>query len=75
MPWSMVFYLTNHSKYNDFTGLIVIIALIKSMRPRQWTKNVFVFVPLFFDRKLTDPASVMRTIAAFVLLCLMSSAV
>ena len=45
------------------------------MRPRQWTKNVFVFVPLFFDRKLTDPDSVLRTLAAFVLLCLMSSAV
>jgi 4-hydroxybenzoate polyprenyltransferase len=53
----------------------VLTALIKSMRPRQWTKNVFVFVPLFFDRKLTDPESVLRTLAAFVLLCLMSSAV
>ncbi|MFN2135507.1 MAG: decaprenyl-phosphate phosphoribosyltransferase [Candidatus Promineifilaceae bacterium] len=51
------------------------IALLKSMRPRQWSKNVFVFVPLFFDRKLTDPQSVLRTLAAFVLLCLMSSAV
>lgn len=45
------------------------------MRPRQWTKNVFVFVPLFFDRKLTDPESLLRTLAAFVLFCLMSSAV
>lgn len=45
------------------------------MRPRQWTKNVFVFVPLFFDRKLTDPESVLRTLAAFVLFCLMSSSV
>jgi len=55
--------------------LFVIVALIKSMRPRQWTKNVFVFVPLFFDRKLNDPESVLRTLEAFVLLCLMSSAV
>jgi 4-hydroxybenzoate polyprenyltransferase len=45
------------------------------MRPQQWAKNVFVFVALFFDRKLTDPESVLRTLAAFVLLCLMSSAV
>jgi 4-hydroxybenzoate polyprenyltransferase len=45
------------------------------MRPRQWTKNVFVFVPLFFDRKLTDPESVLRTLTAFALFCLMSSAV
>jgi 4-hydroxybenzoate polyprenyltransferase len=53
----------------------VLRGLIKSMRPRQWAKNVFVFVALFFDRKLTDPESVLRTLAAFVLLCLMSSAV
>jgi 4-hydroxybenzoate polyprenyltransferase len=53
----------------------LVTALIKSMRPRQWTKNVFVFVPLFFDRKLTDPQSVLRALAAFILLCLMSSAV
>ena len=32
-------------------------------------------MPLFFDRKLTDPQSVLRASAAFVLLCLMSSAV
>ncbi len=49
--------------------------LIKTMRPRQWAKNIFVFVALFFDRKLTDPESILRTLAAFVLLCLMSSAV
>ncbi|MFN2250166.1 MAG: decaprenyl-phosphate phosphoribosyltransferase, partial [Candidatus Promineifilaceae bacterium] len=48
---------------------------IKSMRPRQWTKNVFVFVPLFFDNKLTDLESVLHTVEAFILLCLMSSAV
>jgi 4-hydroxybenzoate polyprenyltransferase len=45
------------------------------MRPRQWTKNVFVFVPLFFDNKLTDLESVLHTVEAFILLCLMSSAV
>ena len=53
----------------------MLLGLLKSMRPRQWAKNIFVFVALFFDRKLTDPESVLRTLAAFVLLCLMSSAV
>ncbi|MFL7837986.1 MAG: decaprenyl-phosphate phosphoribosyltransferase [Candidatus Promineifilaceae bacterium] len=53
----------------------MLTALIKSMRPRQWTKNVFVFVPLFFDNKLTDLESVLHTVEAFILLCLMSSAV
>lgn len=50
-------------------------SLIKSMRPRQWPKNGFVFVPLLFDQKLFDPAGVLVVTAAFVLLCLMSSAV
>lgn len=45
------------------------------MRPRQWPKNGFVFVPLLFDRKILDPASVLAAVAAFVLLCLMSGAV
>lgn len=53
----------------------MLIALLKSMRPRQWAKNGFVFVALFFDGKLLDPASLARTIGAFVLLCAMSSAV
>lgn len=53
----------------------MLIGLIKTMRPRQWSKNIFVFVALIFDDKLTDPISVLRTLGAFVLLCLMSSAV
>lgn len=50
-------------------------ALLKTMRPRQWPKNGFVFIPLFFDRKLVDFTSMWHTVAAFLLLCLMSSAV
>ncbi len=53
----------------------MLIALLKSMRPRQWPKNGFVFVALFFDGKLLDPQSLLRTIIAFILLCFMSSAV
>lgn len=53
----------------------MLIALLKTMRPRQWPKNGFVFVALFFDEKLLDPVYLGRTIAAFALLCFMSSAV
>jgi 4-hydroxybenzoate polyprenyltransferase len=45
------------------------------MRPRQWPKNGFVFVALIFDGKLLDWHSVWPTLVAFLLLCLMSSAV
>lgn len=53
----------------------MLIGLINTMRPRQWSKNIFVFVALFFDRKLDDLPSILSTVAAFALLCLMSSAV
>lgn len=49
--------------------------LLSTMRPRQWLKNGFVFIALFFDRQLDEPTSILYTIAAFVLLCLMSGAV
>lgn len=45
------------------------------MRPRQWLKNGLVFAPLFFDGKLTDLDSLLRTVSAFILLCIMSSGV
>lgn len=49
--------------------------LLRTMRPRQWLKNGFVFIALFFDRQLDEPTSILYALAAFVLLCLMSGAV
>jgi len=49
--------------------------ILKEMRPRQWTKNVFVFAALVFDRQLTKIASLESTLAAFVIFCLLSSSV
>ena len=45
------------------------------MRPKQWTKNAFVFTALIFDRKLFQPEPFLRTLIAFGLFCLASSAV
>jgi len=50
-------------------------ALIKAMRPRQWTKNGFVFFALIFDKQLFSPEPFLRTLAGFFLFCLISSAV
>ena len=50
-------------------------AIIREMRPRQWAKNVFIFAALVFDEQLTQREPLLRTIAGFVLLCLISSAV
>lgn len=55
----------------------MLIALLKTMRPRQWPKNVFVFAAIIFDRQLslTDFTPLARSIAAFFLFCMLSSAV
>ncbi|HEY66549.1 MAG TPA: decaprenyl-phosphate phosphoribosyltransferase [Caldilineae bacterium] len=50
-------------------------ALFKTMRPRQWTKNVFVFAALIFDGKLMETPLFLRTLAAFLWFCVISSAV
>jgi len=50
-------------------------ALIKTMRPRQYPKNGFLFVALIFDRQLTHPPAFLNTLAGFILFCLLSSAV
>jgi 4-hydroxybenzoate polyprenyltransferase len=49
--------------------------LIRSMRPRQWTKNLLVFAGLIFGEKLRDPESVGLAVGAFVVFCLLSSTV
>jgi 4-hydroxybenzoate polyprenyltransferase len=45
------------------------------MRPRQWTKNGFIFFALIFDKQLFLIDPLLRTIAGFALFCLISSAV
>ena len=50
-------------------------ALFKTMRPRQWTKNVFIFAALVFDKQLFIVDSFLRTLAGFALFCLISSCV
>ncbi len=47
--------------------------LIKTMRPRQWVKNGLLFIPLIFDKQLTNWPALARIIVGFVLFCLLSS--
>ena len=49
--------------------------IFKAMRPKQWTKNAFVFAALIFDRKLFDLNSLERTLMTFGLFCLLASSV
>lgn len=53
----------------------MLTALLKTMRPRQWTKNGFVFFALVFDKQLVNIPALLDTLAGFGLFCLISSAV
>jgi len=53
----------------------MVSALIKSMRPRQWTKNAFILAAVIFDRQLTQINSIFRTFAGLLIFCLLSSSV
>jgi 4-hydroxybenzoate polyprenyltransferase len=53
----------------------MLTALLKTMRPRQWTKNAFVFFALVFDKQLLQLPAFLNTLAGFALFCLISSAV
>ena len=48
--------------------------LAAAMRPHQWVKNLFIFAPLLFGRKLTELSAVGSAAAAFAVFCLLSSA-
>lgn len=44
----------------------MIKSIIQLLRPHQWLKNLFIFLPLFFDRQLTDLDKLLAVVGAFV---------
>lgn len=50
-------------------------ALLTSLRPRQWTKNLLLFAGLVFSQSAAEPSSVVRACLGFLVFCLLSGAV
>jgi 4-hydroxybenzoate polyprenyltransferase len=50
-------------------------AMFKTLRIRQWPKNGFVLMAVIFDVKLTNSEALARSLAGFLIFCLLSSAV
>jgi decaprenyl-phosphate phosphoribosyltransferase len=48
---------------------------LKLLRVRQWVKNLFLFLPLFFGLKIFDANALLLTIAGFVSFSLLASSV
>ncbi len=53
----------------------MIKALLKSMRPKQWAKSVFLFTALIFDRKLLDQSALLHTLLGAIIFSFLASAV
>ena len=53
----------------------VVGGLVRSLRPAQWVKNLFVLAPLVFAHRLDDLRLLERAGAAFALFCAAASAV
>jgi 4-hydroxybenzoate polyprenyltransferase len=52
-----------------------LLALLEATRPRQWIKNLLLFAPLLFAKKLGDPARLLQSLSAFALFCFLSGVV
>jgi 4-hydroxybenzoate polyprenyltransferase len=56
-------------------GRPLLVSLLISLRPGQWTKNLLVFAALLFGKRLFDPRAVADATAAFTIFCALSGAV
>lgn len=53
----------------------MLYAILKTMRPKQWAKNIVIFAALIFDRQLTKISSLLPTLAGFFLFCIITGVV
>jgi 4-hydroxybenzoate polyprenyltransferase len=52
-----------------------VAALIASLRPHQWSKNLLVFAALGFSKHLFEPVPLLRALVAFAIFCALSGVV
>jgi 4-hydroxybenzoate polyprenyltransferase len=51
------------------------LALLTILRPGQWTKNLFVFMPAFFGGRLLDASAFLPCLVTFAAFCLSASGI
>ncbi len=74
-PFVVAPNLTPPARQAKIMPMSTLRAIIKTMRPKQWTKNVVVYAALIFDGKFLEVDLFLKTTALFALFCLVSSAV
>jgi len=50
-------------------------AVLRQLRPRQWTKNLALYAPLLFARKVLEPAALLEASLAVLSFCFLASGV
>ncbi len=49
--------------------------ILKLLRPKQWSKNLFIFLPLFFAGQIQDPNLILNCLVTFAAFSFMASAI
>lgn len=60
---------------SESTHQSLVRGLIRTVRPHQWVKNVFVLAPVFFAKDLFEVHLLLRAVGAFGVFCLLAGAV
>jgi 4-hydroxybenzoate polyprenyltransferase len=53
----------------------MIEALIQSMRPKQWSKNLLLFVGIIFSQNILQTSLLLKSVAAFGIFCIISGSI
>ena len=53
---------------------MLLIEIVKTLRIKQWIKNLIIFAPLIFSQNVFDTILLLKSVLAFVLFCLISGA-
>ncbi|NQT06287.1 MAG: decaprenyl-phosphate phosphoribosyltransferase [Candidatus Omnitrophica bacterium] len=53
----------------------ILLTVLEGIRPKQWLKNLFIFMPLLFGSLLFNVEKLLDSILAFVIFCLISGGV
>ena len=68
-------HAVNSTLESDTTRVSTFRLLLTSLRPEQWTKNLFVFAGVLFGGHLLDIQAMVRALAAFAVFCALSGVV
>jgi len=53
----------------------ILRGVVRTMRPHQWVKNLFVLAPVVFAKNLTHPSIIISALGAFGIFCLLAGSI